>query len=147
MMTYLTKLYVFSWLHGTFSVSTLPSYKSEQQQQTQFSICYLETLFLCSASLLDYSNENFMVTSAFPATSDFQCSLQQCLNQSPKLPVGVHGTGPCLVSQSGAGLQNVFGDLRTCASWAFVWVGNFQFVEVREELTVSNAKQNGHQLT
>ena len=37
-------------------------------------------------------------------------SLPQCLNRSPKLPVGVHRTGPCLVSQSvegGAGLNDV----------------------------------------
>ena len=34
------------------------------------------------------------------------------LNRSPKLPVGIHRTGPCLVSQSvkgGAGLQDVVG--------------------------------------
>ena len=40
----------------------------------------------------------------------------------PKLPVGIHQTGPCLASQSiegGAGLQDVVGGLRTCAARAF----------------------------
>ena len=87
-------------------------------------------------------------SSAFPAMLDLQSSewgevrsLPQCLNQSQKLPVGIRWTRPCLVSQSvkgGAGLQDVVGDLRTCAAWTFVWMGNFQSVEVGEELTASS---------
>ena len=81
-------------------------------------------------------------SSAFPAMLDLQSgeygevhSLFQCLTWSPKLPVGIHGTGPCLASQSvegGAGLQDVVGGLRTCAAWTFVEVG--------EELTVSTSQ-------
>ena len=58
-------------------------------------------------------------SSAFPAMLDLQSgeqvevrSLPQCLNRSPKLPVGIHRTGPCLTSQSiegGAGLQDMVG--------------------------------------
>ena len=51
-------------------------------------------------------------------------SLLRCLSRSPKLPVGIHQTGPCLASQSvegGAGLQGVVGVLRTCATLMFVW--------------------------
>ena len=43
-------------------------------------------------------------------------SLLQCLDGSPKPPVGIHRTGPCLPSQgveSGAGLQDVVGGLMT----------------------------------
>ena len=57
--------------------------------------------------------------SSFPAMLDFQSgeqgevrSLPQCLNRSPKLPVGLHRTGLCLASQvieGGAGLQDVVG--------------------------------------
>ena len=46
----------------------------------------------------------------------------------------IHQTGPCLASQSvtgGAGLQDVVGGLRTHAAWAFVWMGNFQSMEVK----------------
>ena len=61
----------------------------------------------------------FSSSSAFPAMLDLQFreygevrSLPQCLNRSPKLPVGIHRTGPCLASQSvegGAGLKDVVG--------------------------------------
>ena len=61
--------------------------------------------------------------SAFPAMLDFQSgeqgkvnSLPQCLDRSPKLPMDIHRTGPCLASQSvkgGAGLHDVVGGLRT----------------------------------
>ena len=44
------------------------------------------------------------------------------------------------VIEGGAGLQDVVGGLRTRATWTFVWVGNFQCVEVGEELTVSSSK-------
>ena len=69
-------------------------------------------------------------SSAFPAMLDFQSgeqgkvrSLPQCLNRSPKLPAGLHQTGPYPASQvieSGAGLLDVVGGLRTCAAWTFV---------------------------
>ena len=32
------------------------------------------------------------------------------------------------------------GEVRTCAAWTFVWMGNFQPVEVEEELTVSSSQ-------
>ena len=57
--------------------------------------------------------------------------------------MGLHRTGPCLASQvieGGAGLQDVVGGLRTSAAWTFVRVGNFQSVEVGEELTVSSSQ-------
>ena len=89
-------------------------------------------------------------SSAFPTMLDLQSgewgevhSLPQCLNRSPKLPVGIHRTGPCLASQSvggGAGLQDVVGALKTCAAWTLVWMGNFQSVEVGEELTVFSSQ-------
>ena len=84
-------------------------------------------------------------SSAFPAMLDLQSgeygksAVCQCLNWFPKLPVGIHQTGPCLASQSiegEAGLQDVVGGLRTCAAWTFVWMGHFQSVEAGEELTV-----------
>ena len=88
-------------------------------------------------------------SSAILAMLDFQSgeegeirSLPQCLNRSPKLPVGVHQTWPFAsqVIEGGAGLQDVVGGLRTRAAWTFVWVGNFQSVEVGEELTVSSSQ-------
>ena len=58
-------------------------------------------------------------SSVFAAMLDLQFgekgevrSLPQCLHRSPKLPVGIHRTGPCLASQiveGGAKLQDVVG--------------------------------------
>ena len=69
-------------------------------------------------------------SSTFQAMLDLQSgeydevrSLPQCLHRSPKIPVGIHRTGPCLASQSaegGAGLQDVVEGLRTSAAWTFV---------------------------
>ena len=77
---------------------------------------------------------------AFPAMLNLQSgeqsevhSLWQCLSWSPKLSEVIHRTGPCLASQSvegGAGLQDVVRGLRTCSAWTFIWMGNFQSVEV-----------------
>ena len=64
----------------------------------------------------------------------------QCLHWSPELHVGIHWTGPCLAPQGidgGTGLKDVFGALRTCTTWMFVCVRDFQAVEAGEELTVS----------
>ena len=64
--------------------------------------------------------------------------------------MGIHRTGPCLASESvegGAGLQDVFWGLRTCASWTFVSMGNVQSVEVGEELTVSSSQSKDRDLS
>ena len=70
-----------------------------------------------TAQLLSLT-ESSSSSSAFPAMLDIQSgewgevrTLPQCLNRSPKLPVGPHRTGPCLASQvieGGAGLQSKY---------------------------------------
>ena len=64
--------------------------------------------------------------------------------------MGIHRTGPCLASRSvegGAGLQDVVGGLKICGARTFVWMGNFQSVEVGEELTVSSYQSKDYDVS
>ena len=86
-------------------------------------------------------------SSEFPAMLDLQpgdsgevCSLLQCLDRSPNLPLEIHRTGPCLASQSvkgGAGCGWGFEDL---CRMDIRLNGKSSVPEVGEELTVSSSQ-------
>ena len=91
-------------------------------------------------------------SSTFLSMLDFQYSekgevrsLPQCLDWSPKLPVGIHRTGPRLGSQNvegGAGLQDVVGGLRTCVSGKFAICGGGRGVDSVRHLILDARANN-----
>ena len=65
-------------------------------------------------------------------------TLTQSFFRTSELPFGLYWAWPYVASQSTIGeakLLDVVGDLSTCATNAFIWVRDFQFVEVGWELT------------